>query len=710
MKKNKGRVARCRARAGPAHRGRPAALHRGRDPALFQKPGARPHGRGDALRLRGDGGLGHRRGRGGEDGQDRLRQQPLPVRQLLRVAGVERVGPRPAGVLPAHVGGGRVRPGARPAADGASRRPRRHGRTQPHKHVPQPPAWRCVPLPSSVPGFPAREGRCRRHRPPEAVQGGRRVLPRAPRLLPRAAVLDGKRRLPRHRCLSAVVPVREQPRQHRRVRRLPEHVLRGRGSRARVQGMPAAARLGSVARLPDQPTRAVRAPHGRGVPQPAAHRACRLAVHGVRASGLQRGPSHEHPREGEALPRVRPVHQAVHARGAGHEHRVVHAQPPLHAPQQPGLLRSGAGGGQHAEAGRQLLAAAGPGVALHRAGHPGVLRLRAQPPGRGAGGHRARAGGYDPRKQGGGAVVRGRHVPADALAAGPHGRGRCRAGRAGRPGGARGAVLPAEPQGASGEAFAARRRQARRADLARRVLRHRGRAGGAVPRAPAFHDGAGSSGAGTSGGGPARARLAGSVRPGIQPPARRGRGGRAQGGASVGVREEGRSLRGAVVGARGACAVRVRAHRGRRGRVGRTGAQAAAQAGVGAGIRRSAEAFLRARAAVGRPCHRSAPLRRDREHRAEEEAREAVATAGAGVGAAGAGPLQRRHRRGNGPVAVHGEKPHGRRLPQAGRAHRHGRRPEGPRAGPAGVGFLRWGSRSGRGALPCRSAKESAPA
>ena len=63
-----------------------------RDPALLQKPGARPHGRGDALRLRGDGGLGHRRGRGGEDGQDRLRKQPLPVRQLLRVAGVERVG------------------------------------------------------------------------------------------------------------------------------------------------------------------------------------------------------------------------------------------------------------------------------------------------------------------------------------------------------------------------------------------------------------------------------------------------------------------------------------------------------------------------------------------------------------------------------------------------------------------------------------------
>ena len=39
-------------------------------------------------------------------------------------------------------------------------------------------------------------------------------------------------------------------------------------------------------------------------------------------------------------------------------------------------------------------------------------------------------------------------------------------------------------------------------------------------------------------------------------------------------------------------------------------------------------------------------------------------------------------------------------APQAGRAHRHGRHPEGPRAGPAGVGLLRWGSRSGRGALP----------
>ncbi len=280
------------------------------------------------------------------------------------------------------------------------------------------------------------------------------------------------------------------------------------------------------------------------------------------------------------------------------------------------------------------------------------------------------------------------------------------------PGGARGPFFLPNLEGASGEAFAARRRQARHArPWLDEFFVTEFEAGWRLYRVPQhIHDGAGSSGGtGTSGGWPATCSnlLDRYSAVGIQPPARRGRGGARSGGRFCGVREEGRSLRGAVVGARGACAVRVRAHRGRRWArpvepvLKRLLKQASAPEYDGP-LKRS---YVQ-RCCCWPPMPPLSATPRDREHRAEEEAREAVATAGAGVGV-----CWRRAAATADIVAEYGlslstVKSHiGRRLPQAGRAHRHGRRPEGPRAGPAGVRLPRWGSRSGRGALTLSQCK-----
>lgn len=100
---------------------------------------------------------------------------------------------------------------------------------------------------------------------------------------------------------------------------------------------------------------------------------------------------------------------------------------------------------------------------------------------------------------------------------------------------------------------------------------------------------------------------------------------------------------------------RVRAHRGRRGRFGGTSAQAAAQAGVGAGIRRALERayvhdlLLAAHATAQRHAGVTANIAPKPVKLSRQQAR---------AHAACAGPSQRRDRGGDGSVAVHGEEPH----------------------------------------------------
>lgn len=305
-------MAHARRRGGPggARSGR-SAIRARRDTRLLQRARPLSHARRDASRARGHRGVGHRRGGAREVGSHGRTQRPLPVRELFRRAGVGCLGRPAALVLPGHQRGRGVRPDVGGTAVRARRRPGGHGAPRPHEHLPLAVARRHVPLPSPVPRFSAREGRGGGRGPRGALQARGRALPRPARLHARLAVLVRERRFLRHGHLPAAVPVRERARLGCRLRGLPAHARYRVASRRRVPRVPAFARAGRVVLLSHQPAHGVRAPPGRAVPSPAAHRGVGFAVHGVRASGLQRGPPHHHHREGAEILAVRAAVQLV---------------------------------------------------------------------------------------------------------------------------------------------------------------------------------------------------------------------------------------------------------------------------------------------------------------------------------------------------------------------------------------------------------------
>ncbi len=142
-----------------------------------------------------------------------------------------------------------------------------------------------------VPGFPAREWPLPTASTARCCARRRRVLPRAPRLLLRAAVLDGKRRLPLASmpicCCSCSRTTAANIAEYADflntffVDEVPERAFKE---------CPPLHVLGAWHAYLTSRRELFERHMDAGEPQPAAHRACRLAVHGVRASGLQRGP------------------------------------------------------------------------------------------------------------------------------------------------------------------------------------------------------------------------------------------------------------------------------------------------------------------------------------------------------------------------------------------------------------------------------------
>ena len=580
----------------PSSSGPTSCLHRGRDPALFQKPGraltaketrfAFAATEGWAIGVAAvaktgkiDSGSSHYLFASYFESQVWNAWDPDLPEFCLRI-----------------VGGGRVRPGARSAADGASRRPRRSwtSSTVRTRSSAACMATRTVTITCS------RISCARRPLPTEST--ARSCARRPPRTTASTATTPA-------RCGSgwkAATTAASMPHlllflfENNRGQTSPKYadflnVLRGRGSPSARSRNPAAASWG-VARLPDQPTRAVSSATWtrctRNLPR-IARADSRFMEYALLAYSVDHRTSIlekvKHFRAfGRFIKRFTPE-------GWPRTSRRSRTTSPT-CTEQPGLLRSGAGGqvpcGSWKATSRCCWARSGAtsSRASRRASPTSANRLDEA-----LEGHRERAAAkvIPENKVEGRLCVAvmyqqtlwqlGRTDEADAVL-----------DELDRPGGARGAVLPAEPSRRIGRLslLDADKRVARTwldeffVTEVERLELYR------VPQH--FHDGAGSSGAGTSGGVPARARLAGSVRRNSTARSDVARGGRAlKGGASSGragrrpkparrCRRRSRRLR----------AVRVRcASWPTRARRSNWCSSGCSSGHVGAGIRRSAEAF-----------------------------------------------------------------------------------------------------------------------